>query len=1043
MVAATASASSITIKDGKPNSKLYAYEVPPLKSGEYVIVSKQAIKAPNGEHQDIVSTQPMTIRTCEPYVLPRDLVHSFYPPNMATVSATTLPHIVLKGATPWERSPKNASGSTPAAPTPWLALLLFTDEELCAPPDFASTSLRTLGTKAVTLPLSIFNAKRSSYCHTADLTTEDVLAKPDGSEATADFIFLKGASFKMYFEQQDGAGKSVPQTRLDLNRYTNLSFMTDAGVDDGTGHGSARFSTLLGHRMRPYTSAKGNQKVHAHVVSLERAAETIDWGTAKLDSTTVALLSVFSWTFTWGENNADASKEIFKQLSGTIRPLVVPLQDLPPKVDRDDPSVVWVRERVQQGYTIVRHRDMAGQSAMALYRGPLMPKLSRRVHLRPSTHGSDLQIIDSQARIIDISYAVAWELGRSLAGRDAKYSASIAALRRRLCMKAVTKSMTAGQHSGARGPEIQVIHKAKDVVNSVVDRLDRLFDGSVASKIHGLPENGTPQQKAARWTVPSHNSSSMLPSPGVMTQAKLKRNLQTEAREWLEGQTKILCEGDPSAPVSPELALIFEWLVGNLMSLKLVPANYLFPDPSALGKESINCFIMDDVWIDAMVDGAMSLANTMGGGDDPIRDEIRGAFNMYLQKAPARLVQIGGSGFVIRSGIVESFPDLEVNVTTKATGSTPAKPLGCAYRARNDDMLLCLVARGEEQALVDYTVKLKLPPHQQQFAVTGIQEKKMDFACELKPFLKADKAGGSENDLHKQVTWTVVGDTIQSSPPSFPTIWNWNTGVLVPHLIAKMMDDFIDADKARQWNKPAADSKSLYLATQLVDRDHSITLDCNVSVPGEKSGRVLFPEPRQEDDNTREMAVLHAPQSSIIQEKGRENSGTRQSWFTKTAFSQDAPGRSIPAQSDSPQHLVFSIKMTSARAPPTDVEITCIELYIPLGEDPTDLLDHLAPVPTVRCTSPRQKWVAAVMHKKTKTDSELVVHLRPRGGKGAALVAGMNASFVLSRATVNGVMGDVEIRVKEMYRKRMGKTVGGKETFEQLDVEDSWMLLKE
>ncbi|KAM0429519.1 hypothetical protein ACHAQK_011006 [Fusarium lateritium] len=274
---------------------------------------------------------------------------------------------------------------------------------------------------------------------------------------------------------------------------------------------------------------------------------------------------------------------------------------------------------------------------MALYRGPLIPGSSHKARIKPSVHRTNLQIIDTSARILDISYNTAWELGRTLAGRDTKFSTAIAYLRRKLCIKAVMKSKMsenedADKAKDAENEQPKLMHKADAVVSSALSKLNRLFNGSVALKINGLPRD-----RDLRWQIPSPAATSMAAAPGVK----------------------------PVVSIIPQLGLVFNWLIDNLMSLELVPATYLFPDPAVLAKESVNCFLMDDIWIDTLVDGAMSLANTMEGGSDPDRDLIRRAFNLYLERAPTDRVQLGGSGFIVRSGIMKSFPDHEMIITTK------------------------------------------------------------------------------------------------------------------------------------------------------------------------------------------------------------------------------------------------------------------------------------------------------------------------------------------------------------------------------------------
>ncbi|KAG5772741.1 hypothetical protein H9Q72_001241 [Fusarium xylarioides] len=1036
----TASSSSSTAYDNADaKARLYAYEIPPMPPGEYEIITTQEVKS-GKDTEKLVSTQPVTVKACQPYAIPPELVHSFYPPNLRTVSATTLPHVVLKGATPWERSQTHKPGT---APTPWIALLLFTDEDLCVPPEVTSAA-KPSGTRSFNLPLSLFNSNRSKWCHKNDYSDTDVPVKGDGSLPTADFLFVKSSAFKMYFERQDSAGKTEPQGGADLDRYKLLTYITDSGVKDESGHVTNKLSTLIGHRARPYILEDQEIKVYAHIVSIKTLDGRIDWKAASQASATVALVSLFSWTFTWDKH--DEKLEMFENLADqkNIRPLSVKLSPTDPNKP-DDPSAAWVRRRVTEGYTIVRHRDIAGESSMALYRGPLLPGSSRKARIKPSVHGTDLQIIDTSARILDISYNTAWELGRTLAGRDAKFSTAIAYLRRKLCMKAVTKSKAsendANKAKDAENEPSKLMHKADAVVDSALSKLDGLFKGSVAAKMNGLPRDGE-----LRWQVPSPAATSMAAAPGVMTFEKLRRHLESAAKPWLEDRTLELCQATPFVSSIPQLGLVFNWLIDNLMSLKLVPATYLFPDPAVLAKESVNCFLMDDIWIDALVDGAMSLANTMGGGSDPVRDLIRWAFNLYLERAPADRAQIGGSGFIVRSGIVESFPDLEMTITTKLPGSNKDTPLSCAYRTRNEDMILCLVARGKDQKLVDYTVKLKLPPHQQRYNVGSITKDSMKFTCEMKPFLKMTedfKNALRKDEVEKDIEWSRTGVI---SPPNFPfkPIFNHDTGVLTPHLLVNMMDHFIDKNKERVWDRPTPDSKVVYIATQLLERDHCVTLKFNVTAGKESSPRTIFPERPDPEEDDRELATEHLPENTEAKIK---------SWFTKMAFSQDSPGRNIPPQSNTPQNIVFSIKAIPAlkNSIPAGTEVFAIEVTIPIGEDPSHLLDHLAPLPSVRAIGPRQQWIAATTHRAATKEkaAEMVVHLKPRGtaGGGATFAEGLDASFMLMRSTVNGVVGNnVEIKTREIYgRWEKSKNAEGKEVsvVKTIDVMDKWTLRKE
>jgi hypothetical protein len=1000
---------------------------------------------------------------------------------MQTVAPTTLPHIVLKGAVAWERSKSDYPQDT--APAPWLALLLLTENELVAPAEALSLGVKPSGTKTFTLPLELVNAPtvHTKFCHKKEFARTEVTTR-DGAPATADFIFIKSPAFRMYFDRQDAPPAAQPQTAADLGRYKFLSVMTDTGVDDGTGHANAKLSTLIGHRSRPYGLSEKAEKVHAHLVSIEDLENRINWETVKADaSATVALVSLFSWTFTWDKNDADNSLEMFEHRArpqGT-RALSIPLardDDRrsgnapapspqtatlagPPQLTSSTMSAMpWVKERLEEGYTIVRHRDIAGEASMALYRGPLTPRPTRRPPIGPSMHGTDLQIIDVSAQILDLSYSTAWELGRSLAGRNAKFSKAMSSLRRQLCMHAVTKAK-----SGDR--EQKPLHQPDDVMQSVLSKLDELFKKPMADTIKGLPLNGD-EDKASRWQIPAHTATTTATAPESMTHAKLRRHLESFVQDWILGEARKLCKknADLRRCELPDLAVVFNWIVNNLMSLKLVPATYLFPDPAVIVDESINCFLVDDVWVDAMVDGAMSLANTIGGGDDPVRDQIRRAFNVYLTESEPGVVSIGSSGFVLKSVVLESFPDLAIKIKTK---NEPQVTLDCPFKAKNDNMMICLVERGPNKELADYIVEFKLPPHQLRFSMGPTDKDHTTFDFDLEPYLVTPEQGTNLAEIRalgKSIEWSNQGQVLKPAGATFVPLWSFETGILTPHIVADMTDKFCNEVTQYPLKKVAVDSRSLYLVTQLADKERSVFIEFLLREEGQKyTKREIFPENEPVAPDTRDAALLHTPQARSSGPAG----GVTKSWFTKQAFSQEFPGESIPAESNKVQNLVFSIKATDQEALPADIEVAAIEVCIPLGEDPDDLLDHTALLPAVRTLGSLQQWIAALTRRKRaatknkREGQELVVHLKPRGGKGATLVKGLDASFVLLRATVNGVMGsDVEIRVTETYERAQtvteGRTSGsvvgnaashaaGRATGDETrtTVTDSWMLVKE
>ena len=68
-----------------------------------------------------------------------------------------------------------------------------------------------------------------------------------------------------------------------------------------------------------------------------------------------------------------------------------------------------------------------------MYRGPLVPKVVKTIVSEDegiqSNFGTDLQILDPQLSLMDLSYAIAWQLGRTLAMGDQAFTAALCRLR--------------------------------------------------------------------------------------------------------------------------------------------------------------------------------------------------------------------------------------------------------------------------------------------------------------------------------------------------------------------------------------------------------------------------------------------------------------------------------------------------------------------------------------------------------------------------------------------------------------------------------------
>lgn len=123
--------------------------------------------------------------------------------------------------------------------------------------------------------------------------------------------------------------------------------------------------------------------------------------------------------------------------------------------------------------------------------------------------------------------------------------------------------------------------------------------------------------------------------------------------------------------------VLIDW-VRSLWKLDGVPFRYLVPDETMLPTESLRFFLVDPRWLDALLDGALSLTRSARDRTAPLVDLRPGASPPLASVVPDEERDAEGglraaascpevlSGFLLRSAIVSGWPDLEV----EAEGAT-------------------------------------------------------------------------------------------------------------------------------------------------------------------------------------------------------------------------------------------------------------------------------------------------------------------------------------------------------------------------------------
>ena len=163
----------------------------------------------------------------------------------------------------------------------------------------------------------------------------------------------------------------------------------------------------------------------------------------------------------------------------------------------------------------------------------------------------------------------------------------------------------------------------------------------------------------------------------------------------------------PPSPAKEKIKIaddLVEW-IARLVLLYPVPFHYLVPNQSLLPSESLRFFHLDDNWINALIDGAFSIAVRTAELRASSRTDLQSLLSKIVYQYRLRLqgkqpewnpseqyMSIPKSGFLLRSSIVSGWPGVEVTASTNAAPD-PNLPKILRLDQVAEGVLFCL-ARG-------------------------------------------------------------------------------------------------------------------------------------------------------------------------------------------------------------------------------------------------------------------------------------------------------------------------------------------------------------
>jgi hypothetical protein len=391
--------------------------LPPLLDGTYRITVKQEINevVDSNTAQQLappyVTTQYFQVQGPR-FTLEPSQVYSVYPPPNALADYSgTMPHIVLNSRTlPWERT---LDGLEPSGSNqPWLALLLFDEDELLADSPAPSAN----STKAQLLPISeVINLPTSGDILTPQITFEDD-SPPSGSTCLA--IDIAPETFVNI------APRLEELPLLAHCRLVNTGDKEVMGLDaDGY------FSVIIANRESNCSQAgsppSGTRNI-AHLVSLEGIQNYLPGGTpVPAQARRVRLVSLASWVYVCATTGLNF-RELMQNLdSGILR---LPLDSSPPASPLQSPpedAAALVGAAFEGGYVPLNYTTQQGEQTVGWCRGPFVPFPVERVERPPFGSADEAKIYDPRTGMFDLTYAVAWQLGRLMALSSKEFSVAL------------------------------------------------------------------------------------------------------------------------------------------------------------------------------------------------------------------------------------------------------------------------------------------------------------------------------------------------------------------------------------------------------------------------------------------------------------------------------------------------------------------------------------------------------------------------------------------------------------------------------------------
>ena len=775
--------------------KVHSYSRPGLENGsKYIINAEQEISYVDRQlkkttEASLSTTKDIHVQGSKSSLDPT-LIHSVYPPLGHTDYWNVLPHVLFNNSqVPWMMH--NGKDKE----QPWLALLVFTHDELTLFPDDLA-KLKSVIQDVTPSPIAQ-NANLAvpmTYQALEKCASVDDSGSNVSPSASTQAIFINKDLFNTIFSKD---------RRFDVMSHVRTGHSKGmAGIVDKSDSYALSVSPRPGPRFLDVPTA-----VYAHLVALPPATSI------NTDLAFYGLVSLYSWSYTCLPSTSFAVKAVMQNLSKNVQPLRVPdsLVDA-----SQEANVSWVKSRMRAGYNMVRYRPSSGETTMAMHRGPLIPTNPYNIgdpkirDMPPSNFGSDLAILDREVGILDLTFQMAWELGRSLAMADRTFSSAVMRVKSTAHTSALCSAKMQLDKDDSAGSKFVPIESAVGSFPSVHEQLrsssqmpqSTLIDSRWQRASTNLGSRA--QYSFVHDSVKAKYATCCLPATKPLAMATPENNntmhVSSASNEFYN---------EMNCANSVDYANILRWVLDRWF-LSNIPILVLIPDPLFVPKETIRSFYIDPTWMKCFVDGALSITEHFTEGDD-IRESIKECLSccMTMQmngKAP----RIPKWGFFLRSEIVLKFRNLCISAPMMTTdGGTEALRLDVI----DDDVILALFDRVPGNSSFPSGIKIGPPGHQLSFSIGEIDDwSKTDLGVESLSIRWKNFKDELDHDFGPRDPVTY---TSSASPSGFDFDYN----------IINTEQFIADARPQERGNPLSEQSEPAMVGIQLIATHPSLTLD--------------------------------------------------------------------------------------------------------------------------------------------------------------------------------------------------------------------------